>query len=99
MEGTLRCTIDHTVIRRWAEERHGKPGRFLRIHLPGYSSRAQFTGVSWDCFFAQFEAKQLAFVYQERSAAGGLSSFYRLVHRLRAEPPLQANGAMAKPDR
>jgi hypothetical protein len=47
--------------------------------------------VSWDRFFAEFENKKLAFVYQERSASGQPSSFYRLVHRLTANHPLDVN--------
>jgi len=91
MAGNVKWTLEHTVIRRWAEERRGKPCRFLHIYLPGYGARGAFARVSWDRFFAEFEDKKLAFVYQERSASGKPSSFYRLVHRLTANCPLDVN--------
>jgi len=91
MAGNVKCTLDHSVIRRWAEERKGKPCRFLHIYFPGYGARGSFARVSWDRFFAEFENKKLAFVYQERSASGQPSSFYRLVHRLTANHPLDVN--------
>ena len=95
MVGDVKCTLDHRVIRRWAEERKGKPCRFLHIYFPGYGARGSFARVSWDSFFAEFEDKKLAFVYQERSASGKPSSFYRLVRRLTVNLPLDA-GARAE---
>jgi hypothetical protein len=50
--------------------------------------------VSWDRFFAEFEDRKLAFMYQERSASGKPSAFYRLVRRPEVNLPLDA-GALA----
>ena len=61
----------------------------MHIYLPGYSARGSFARVSWDSFFAEFEGKQLAFLYQDCSASGKLSSFYRLVRRLNADHSLE----------
>jgi hypothetical protein len=81
MGGNVKYTLDHNVIRRWAEERNGKPCRFLHIYFPGYGARGSFARVSWDSFFAEFEDKRLAFVYQECSPSGKPSSFYRFLRR------------------
>ena len=89
--GNVKCTLDHKVIRRWAEERKGKPCRFLHIYFPGFGARGSFARVSWDSFFAEFEDKKLAFIYQERCSSGKPSSFYRLMRRLTANLPLDVS--------
>ena len=89
--GNVKCTLDHKVIRRWAEERKGKPCRFLHIYFPGFGARGSFAPVSWDSFFAEFEDKKLAFIYQERCPSGQPSLFYRLMRRLTANLPLDVS--------
>jgi len=90
MAGNVKCTLDHSVIRRWAEERKGKPCRFLHIYFPGYGARGAFARVSWDSFFAEFEDRKLAFMYQELSTSGKPSAFYRLVRRPVVNLPVDA---------
>lgn len=90
MGGAAKSTTDHEVIRRWAEERDGRPARvkgtggpgdpgMLRIDFPGYAEES-LEEISWDDWFDKFEEKNLAFLYQE-TADGGTSRFFKLVDR------------------
>ena len=90
---TAKLTTDHATIRRWAEARKGKPARvhgtgdtddtsLLRIDFP--KSNEDENGLeelSWDEFFEKFDDQRLAFVYQERTAAGARSRLNRFVSR------------------
>ena len=68
-----RTTTDHDVIRRWAEERGGRPAKVigqepiaLRIDFPGEDDDGEeLTPISWDEFFTAFEEKNLIFLYQQ----------------------------------
>jgi hypothetical protein len=90
MAGAAKATTDHEFIRRWAEERGGRPARvkgtgdggdpgMLRIDFPGYAEES-LEEISWEDWFAKFEEKNLAFLYQERTD-GGISRFFKLVDR------------------
>ncbi|MDP8959536.1 MAG: hypothetical protein M3N51_10160 [Actinomycetota bacterium] len=92
MAGTSKCTTDHEVIRRWAEDRGGRPAGveqsgggedpgILRIDFPGYSGDESLTEISWEEFFEKFEEKQLGFLYQEETAQGETSRFFKFVTR------------------
>jgi hypothetical protein len=85
-------TTDHATIRRWAEERKGKPAHVkrtggrndpgvLRIDFPGYSGDDSLEEISWDEFFRKFDESGLALLYQERTESGELSNFNKLVSR------------------
>jgi hypothetical protein len=88
-------TTDHEQIRRWAEARNGKPARvqgtgdkddagLLRIDFPERESAEEddaLEEISWDEFFDKFDEKRLAFVYQDRTAAGEPSRFNKFVSR------------------
>ena len=63
---TNRVTTDHEEIRRWGEERGGKPahvkrtGReddpgILRIDFPGYSREQSLKSITWDERCRKFE--------------------------------------------
>jgi hypothetical protein len=62
---TGKTTTDHEEIRRWAEERGGKPaivrgteddgGGVLRIDFPGGAGTESLEHVSWDEWFRYFE--------------------------------------------
>ncbi|HEX7049951.1 MAG TPA: hypothetical protein VF188_07025 [Longimicrobiales bacterium] len=91
-----RATTDHDRIREWTETRQGWPARvkgtgsdgdpgMLRIDFPGYSGRESLERISWDEFFRKFDEKDLAFLYQDRTASGETSRFYKLVDRATAE--------------
>jgi len=91
MSGESKTTTDHDVIRTWAEERQGTPARVrdtaaggddpgvLRIRFdPGEES---LEPIAWNEFFAKFEAENLAFLYQDETADGETSRFFKLVSR------------------
>ena len=86
-------TTDHAKIRKWVEARNGKPARVrstgevddagvLRIDFPeNNDDEEQLEEITWDEFFEKFDEKRLAFVYQDRTAAGEPSRFNKLVSR------------------
>jgi hypothetical protein len=85
-------TTDHDDIRRWAEERDGKPASvrstggdadpgILRIDFPGGAGEDQLEHIGWDEWFAKFDEQGLAAVVQERKADGEPSTFIKLVKR------------------
>lgn len=78
-------------IKKWAEERGGKPAvvkatedngkgaGILRINFPGYSGEDTLEEISWDEWYKTFQEKKLAFLYQEETAGGKESRFFKLV--------------------
>jgi hypothetical protein len=96
MSNLAKTTTDHNEIRRWAEERGGKPTHvkgtggkgdpgILRIDFPGYSGEGKLEPISWDDFFKKFDEQQLALTYQEVTAEGQKSNFNKLISRHTAE--------------
>lgn len=83
-------TVDHDEIKRWAEARDGWPATVkgtadsdeeagvLRIAFRNDESLEQ---IEWEEFFEKFDEEGLAFLYQEQTADGGLSRFFKLVER------------------
>jgi hypothetical protein len=89
------ATTNHEEIRRWAEERNGKPAcvkgtggkgdvGMLRIDFPGYSGDDTLQEISWEEWFRQFDENDLALLIQEQTADGELSNFNKLVSRERS---------------
>lgn len=88
-----RTTTDHDEIRRWVEDHGGTPvsvrgtegsgedAGVLRIDFPGGAGQDRLEPISWDEWFAKFDEEKLAFLYQERRADGGDSTFFKLVSR------------------
>lgn len=87
-----KTTTDHEVIRKWVEKRSGSPATvkstasdedagILRIDFPGYGGKESLEHISWDAFFAKFEEKQLAFLYQDELKSGETSRFFKFVRR------------------
>ena len=89
-----RTTTDHDEIRRWAEERGGRPAAvaatgsgtdpgILRIAFPGrpQSDDDELEEISWNEWFEAFDANDLAFLYE----AEGDSRFNKLVSRANVE--------------
>jgi hypothetical protein len=83
-------TTDHAFIRKWAEERGGKPARvkgtgdqrgegILRFDFAEPDEKLE--PISWDEFFATFDDRDLAFLHQDRTAEGKMSRFFKFVHR------------------
>lgn len=73
-----RQTRDHEEIRRWVEERGGRPAAvrargddtgILRIDFPDdpEGPDRNLEPIGWDEFFSKFDEKDLVFVYQEPS--------------------------------
>ena len=87
-----KTTTDHDEIRRWAEERGGKPATvkgtesggedagILRIDFPG-GKEDRLEEISWDDWFKKFDEESLAFLYQEQVKSGDESRFFKLVNR------------------
>ena len=83
-----KTTTDHDEIRRWAEERGGKPASVrgtgdggagvLRI---AFTDHEDLEAIDWDEFFDKFEEADLAFLYQEKTAEGKPSRFFKFVER------------------
>ena len=85
-----RQTTDHDEIRRWVEERDGRPatvrgtaGRgeeagLLRIR---FRDDEDLEEIEWEEFFDKFDEEQLAFLYQEQTADGDESRFFKFVRR------------------
>jgi hypothetical protein len=86
--GQSLTTQDHSVIRRWAEERDGTPATVpgtehgehlgvLEIDFPGYSGE-KLKHVSWEEWFDTFDKRGLEFVYQEHLKSGSTSNFFKV---------------------
>lgn len=92
MAGSDRhVTTDHDEIRRWVEERGGRPAAaasvapggsagILRIDFPDHDDSA-LEEISWEDFFNKFEEKNLAFIYQDHLKDGKRSRYSRFVTR------------------
>lgn len=76
MTTPTKTTTDHEKIRRWAEERGGRPAAVvspldeqvvggLRIDFPDYDSGEVLQEITWSEFFDTFEEQNLVFMYQE----------------------------------
>ena len=92
-KGESQKTTDPNKIRKWAEERDGKPaivrgtedgnegGGVLRINFPGYSGEDTMKEVSWDEWFKVFKNRNLEFLYQDETSGGKESRFFKLVNK------------------
>lgn len=88
-----KSTTDHEEIRRWAEERGGKPAVVRRTHGDGggvirlafpnapQSEDEALEEISWDEWFRQFDDSNLALLYQEKTSDGQKSNFNKIVGR------------------
>lgn len=89
--GAALTTTDHDTIRRWAEERGGRPARVRETEEKGAGAgvlRIDFEEpdealeeIDWRTFFDTFEEKGLALLYQEETAEGEVSRFNKIVSR------------------
>lgn len=91
-----KATTDHAEIRKWAEERGGKPAHvkgtgdakdvgMIRLDFPGYTGQDSLEPISWEEWFQKFEERNLALLIQETTASGEKSNFNKLVSRETAE--------------
>jgi hypothetical protein len=87
--GSAVSTTDHAVIKRWIEERGGRPATVKGTHHGDDAGilRVDFgepdpglEPVGWDEFFHTFEDRGLAFLHQDR-VDGKASRFFKFVRR------------------
>jgi glutathione synthase/RimK-type ligase-like ATP-grasp enzyme len=89
MSATSEVTTDHDTIRKWAESRNGRPAvvkgtedkegeGILRIE---FRHGDKLEDVDWKTFFETFEDRKLAFLYQDKTADGKPSRFFKFVSR------------------
>jgi hypothetical protein len=87
-----KTTTKLEEIKDWAETRGGKPskvkdagnkkgGGIIRINFPGYSGEDSLEEISWDDWFKIFNQEKLEFLYQDETAEGKESRFFKLVSR------------------
>jgi hypothetical protein len=104
MPNLSKTTKDHEEIRRWAEERGGKPAHvkstgsgedigILRIDFPGYSGAGSLESITWEQWFEKFDERNLALLYQEETAGGQRSNFNKIVS---AETAQEAENGRAR---
>jgi hypothetical protein len=84
-------TVDHARIRRWLEAHGGHPAvgrgadgrgpRPLRVDFPGSTDAELLEPLSWEAFFARFEAEGLAFVHEVGAPAEAQPPFFEFVPR------------------
>lgn len=93
--GERRVTTNHDEIRRWAEQRGGKPARvkgtggrrgkddpgMLRIDFPGFSGEGTLEAIDWDTWFKAFDDNELALLHEEGDRGGSPSRFNKLIGR------------------
>ena len=83
-------TTERNKIKKWAEERGGKPATvkdteeeghagILRIKLDPKDDRLE--EISWEEFFEKFDEAGLAFLYQDKTKDGNISRFHKFVSR------------------
>jgi hypothetical protein len=82
-------TRDHEVIKKWSEDRGGRPAvaegtgdngsgaGVLRIEFRDDSGSLE--DVDWDAFFETFDSSDVDFLYQERTSDGSVSRFHKFV--------------------
>jgi hypothetical protein len=87
-------TTDHEVIKAWAQARGARPAAvgstesgddagILRFEFPDApdGQDPDLDEVEWEPFFATFDDRGLAFVYQEQTSDGSTSRFNKFVRR------------------
>jgi hypothetical protein len=104
-----KTTTNHDEIRRWAEERGGRPatvqateGNKGKNHEAGVlrldfqSPDEGLEEISWDEFFEKFDKEKLAFLYQDETSSGETSRFHKFINRTTAQSGGGAKGGSAK---
>ncbi|HYZ61951.1 MAG TPA: hypothetical protein VE650_05810 [Acetobacteraceae bacterium] len=87
---SAKTTTDHEEIRRWIEERGGRPAvvegtegddgeGILRVDFQEPDEKLR--EIPWDEFFKTFEDRKLAFLHQDKTADGKISRFFKFVRR------------------
>ena len=58
-----------------------KMGGVLRINFPGYGGEDTLEEVSWDEWYKIFKERDLEFLYQDKTAEGKESRFFKLINK------------------
>jgi hypothetical protein len=83
-------TTDHKFIRKWAEQRGGRPATVRKtadddhagiLRIDFGSRDAALDDIGWEEFFEKFDEAKLAFLYQDRTKDGHQSRFHKFVRR------------------
>lgn len=80
-------TTNHDEIRRWVEERDGRPARVAGVGDGGIlridfgEPEGSLEEISWEEFFQIFEKNRLAFLHQDEVSGGQTSRFAKFVAR------------------
>jgi len=83
----FNVTIDHAVIRAWAECRAARPSMMMGDDRPWPllfdfgPPDAGVKEIEWDRFFGEFERANLAFVYRDVTVDGELDDFHEFINR------------------
>lgn len=91
-EHEAKKTRDHDTIRRWAEERGGRPASVrgtapegepgvLRIDFEEPEPDERLEPLDWDEFFEKFDEENLDFLFQDKTEDGKVSRFHKFVAR------------------
>jgi hypothetical protein len=76
--GRSLVTLDHEVIRRWAQSRHAVPAKdrfgLLRLDF----GRSGLRHIDWHEWFELFDSSQATFLFQQQSTDGGPSNFFQI---------------------
>lgn len=83
-------TTNHETIRKWIEERKGRPSvvkgtegsdgeGILRVDFREPDDKLE--EIPWDEFFETFEDRKLAFLHQDKTADGHVSRFFKFIRR------------------
>jgi glutathione synthase/RimK-type ligase-like ATP-grasp enzyme len=86
---TSHTTTDHKQIRKWVETRGGRPAvvkgpegsdgeGILRIE---FQHGDKLEDIDWETFFETFDDRNLAFLYQDKTADNKESRFFKFVKR------------------
>jgi hypothetical protein len=83
-----KTTQDHDTIRKWAEQRGGKPSAVTEtggkddpgvLRLDFDPKDARLDTITWGEFFEKFDEAQLSFLYQDETADGKKSRFHKFI--------------------
>lgn len=80
-------TIDHDLVRSWAEARDARPSRFEGMSKPSPlrfdlgPPDAGLIEMSWEEFFEEFERDNLAFYYRDMAPTGEHDDLHGFVSR------------------
>jgi hypothetical protein len=85
-----KTITDHDAIRKWAEERGGRPARVKSTADKGGGGVLRFDfgdkddaleEIDWETFFQIFDENDLALLEQDETKDGKQSRFFKFVQR------------------